>query len=217
VLHSAVATYYRTLAERLAAELARRNIATYYCRSHDEAVRLVLGMIPDGASVMAGSSTTMEQIGLEAALKAEQRFDYMRTRVRAINDKAERDAARRHSTVVDVYLGSANAISLTGEILCSDSSGNRVAGYAFGGKQVILVAGVNKLVATLEEAIGRVRAAATQEAIRLDHHPPCVPDGVCRNYECYPPERQCGKLLIIEKESEPGRTSLVLVEDVLGF
>jgi hypothetical protein len=79
------------------------------------------------------------------------------------------------------------------------------------------VAGVNKIVRSLEEAIQRVRMTATQEAIRLDRHPPCLPDGVCRNYECYPPERQCGKMLIIEKENVPNRMTLVLVEANLGF
>ena len=196
--------------------LARRNIASHYCASGREAVDLVLSMIPDGASVMAGSSTTMYQIGLEEALKASQRFDYLRTRVRAHPDPLLRNEARRHSTVADVYLGSVSAITMKGEIVCTDSSGNRVAGFAFGGKQVIIVAGVNKLVQTLDEALARVRAAATQEAFRLDHHPPCVSDGICHNDECFPPDRACGKTLIIEKD-EPGRTSLVLIEDFLGF
>lgn len=196
--------------------LALRNISSHYCSTGDEAVRVVLGMIPDEATVMAGSSTTMYQIGLEEALKAEQRFDYMRTRVRAHKDHELRNEARRHSTVADFYLGGASAICLTGEIVCADSSGNRVAGFAFGGKRVIIIAGVNKLVYTLEEGIARTRRAATQEALRLNHHPPCVPDGICRNAECLPPDRACGKMLIIEKD-EPGRISLVLIEDFLGF
>ncbi len=216
MLHPSVAAYHRNLAGRLTEEMAKRNIAVHYCATGDQARELVLRMIPDGATVMAGSSITMYQIGLEQALVAERRFDYLRTRVRAIDDREARDEARRRSTVVDFYLGGASAISVTGEIVCADSSGNRVAGYAFGGKRVIIVAGVNKLVRSLEEAIMRLRTAATQEAIRVDRHPPCRPDGICRNYECYPPERQCGKMLIIEKD-EPGRISLVLVEEFLGF
>ena len=116
-----------------------------------------------------------------------------------------------------MYLGGVSAISISGELVCADSSGNRVAGYAFGGKRVIIVAGVNKLVRSPEEAIQRTRMAATEEAIRLDRHPQRLPDGICRNYECYPPVRQCGKLLIIEKDNDPDRLSLVLVEDILGF
>jgi len=211
-----VAAYYRSMAQALIPELARRNIATTYCQTGEQATQVALSMIPDEASVMAGSSTTMYQIGLEDALIAEQRFDYMRTRVRGHNDPELRNEARRHSTVADVFLGGISAISMTGELVCSDASGNRVAGYAFGGKKVIIVAGVNKIVQTLPEAIERTRRAAVQEAHRLDKHPPCLPDGICRNYQCHPPDRECGKLLIIEMD-QPGRISLVLIEQFLGF
>lgn len=215
-LDPSIAAFHRAMATRAMEVLSRRNFDCHYVRTGDEARELVLGMIPDDAQVMAGSSTTMDQIGLEPALKAATRFDYMRTRVRGHPDARLRNEARRHSTVADFYLGSVQAICLTGELVASDASGNRVAGYAFGGRRVILVAGVNKIVATLEEGIARTRRAAVQEAFRLDKHPPCLVDGVCRNHECFPPHRECGKLLIMEFD-QPGRTTLVLVEDFLGF
>jgi hypothetical protein len=215
-LDPSVAAFHRGLADGAMEALTKRNIDCHYVQSGGDAVELVLSMIPDEATVMAGSSMTMYQIGLEDALKAATRFDYMRTRVRGHPDALLRNEARRHSIVADVFLGSVNAICLTGELVAADASGNRVAGYAFGGKRVILVAGVNKIVNTLEEGIARTRRAATQEAIRLDKHPPCLPDGICRNYECLPPHRECGKMLIIEFD-QPGRTSLVLIEDFLGF
>lgn len=215
-LDPSVAAFHRAMAHKAMAVLARRNIDCHYVKTGPEAVELVLGMIPDDAQVMAGSSTTMYEIGLEDTLKAATRFDYMRTRVRGHPDARLRNEARRHSTVADVFLGGINAICLTGELVASDASGNRVAGYAYGGKKVILVAGVNKIVQTLEEGIARVRRAAVQEAFRLDKHPPCLPDGICRNHECEPPRRECGKMLIIEFD-QPDRTSLVLIEDFLGF
>lgn len=216
MLDPSVAEYHRTLARAASAELQRRNISTIYCQTAEEAVKTVLDMIPEDASVMAGSSTTMYQIGLEDALKASTRFDYMRTRVRGHADARLRNEARRHSTVADVFLGGITAVCLTGELVCNDASGNRVAGFAFGGKKVIIVAGVNKLVRTLDEGLARLRQAAVQEAIRLDKDPPCRPDGICRNYECHPPHRECGKTLIIEFD-QPGRITLVLIEDFLGF
>ncbi|HVA22822.1 MAG TPA: lactate utilization protein [Chloroflexota bacterium] len=215
-LDPSVAAFHRAMAHKAMEVLARRNIDCHYVTTGKEAVELALGMIPDDAQVMAGSSTTMYEIGLEDALKAATRFDYMRTRVRGHADARLRNEARRHSTVADVFLGGVNAVCLTGELVSADASGNRVAGYAYGGKRVIMVAGVNKLVHTLEEGIARVRHAAVQEAFRLDKHPPCLPDGICRNHECEPPHRECAKMLIIEAD-EPGRTSLVLIEDFLGF
>jgi L-lactate utilization protein LutB len=211
-----VAAFHRTLARTAMDVLGKRNIDCHYTRTGAEARDLVLSMIPDEAQVMSGSSTTMVEIGLEQALVAETRFDYMRTRVRGHADARLRNDARRRAIVADVALGGVQAVCLTGELVCTDAGGNRIAGYAFGGKRVILVAGVNKIVHTLEEGIARTRRAATQEALRLDRHPPCLPDGICRNHDCHPPHRECGKTLIIEFD-QPGRISLVLIEEFLGF
>jgi hypothetical protein len=120
--------------------------------------------------------------------------------------------------VADYFLGGINAIAATGEIVNIDSSGSRIAGYAYGGRKVIMVSGINKVVATFPDALDRARAvAAVQEARRVGRTPPCIHDGVCRNYECYPPQRQCGKILIIEKENVPGRITVVLVGESLGY
>ncbi len=207
----------KTLLTPLAAELGKRGIRMLFAETREEARQTILEMIPRGATVMAGSSRTLDEIGLTPCLK-NGAYRYLRDDVRAIDDPERRFDKRRQSLVADYFLGSVNAIATTGELVNIDSSGNRIAGYAFGGKQVIMVAGVNKLVPTLADAIERSRVvAAIQEARRVGRTPPCTDDGVCHNYECYPPERQCGKILIIEKENRPGRMTVVLVGESLGF
>ncbi len=206
-----------SLLARLTAELARRGVRMLFAETKEQACETILGMIPVGATVMAGSSRTLDEIGLTPRLRSGA-YRYLRDDVRAINDPELRFEKRRQSLVADYFLGSVNAIAATGELVNIDSSGNRVAGYAFGGKQVIMVAGLNKIVPTLADAIERSRVvAAVQEARRVGRTPPCTDDGVCHNYECYPPERQCGKILIIEKENRPGRMTVVLVGESLGF
>ena len=75
-----------------------------------------------------------------------------------------------------------------------------------------------KVVPTLADALDRARTvAAVQEARRVGRTRPCTHDGVCHNYDCYPPQRQCGKILIIEKENVPGRLTVVLVREALGY
>lgn len=206
----------QTLAE-LTAELGRRGIRMVFVKTKEVACETILGMIPQGATVMAGSSRTLDEIGVTARLRSGG-YRYLRDDVRAIDDPELRFEKRRQSLVADYFLGGVNAIAKTGEIVNVDSSGNRIAGYAFGGKQAIMVAGVNKIVPTLADALERIRVvAAVQEARRVGRTPPCIDDGVCHNYECYPPERQCGKILIIEKENRPGRMTVVLVGESLGF
>lgn len=202
---------------KLKAELERRGIGVVYFSDGKSALEYLIAQIPQGAQVMKGGSATLKSIGFEEVLQTGA-YDYYRPKITAINDNSERIKMRRQATIADFFVGGANAISLTGEILNVDGSGNRIAGYAFGGGKVFLVAGVNKIVPNLQEAIKRLRhPAAAEECRHLGKSTPCAQDNICRNYECYPPHRQCGKILIIEKESIPGRITLVLIGESLGF
>ena len=99
-----------------------------------------------------------------------------------------------------------------------DGSGNRLAGYAFGAGRVILVAGVNKIVPDLAAALERIRnTAALAECRKLAKSTPCALTGRCDNEACRGPERQCGKILIIENEKIAGRITVMLIDAPLGF
>lgn len=205
------------LLTQLTAELNRRGIRLLFAETAPAARDTVLNLIPPGSTVMAGSSLTLDEIGITERL-THGPYRYLRGEVRGINDPELRFEKRRQSLIADYFLGGINALAATGEIVNIDSSGSRIAGYAYGGKKVIMVAGLNKIVPTLTDALERIRVvAAIQEARRVGRTPPCTEDGVCHNYECYPPERQCGKILIIEKEGVPGRMTVVLVGEHHGY
>lgn len=216
-MNDSVRTYYERLLEKLIPELRKRNIDAIYCRTRDEARSAVLEMIPPGSSVNTGGSVTLRECGIVDALKNGQ-YEYYNQIVLAENDEAKRSDLRRKATTADYVLGSANAIALTGEIVNIDGGGSRIGGYVYGAKKVILVTGVNKIVPTLDEALHRARHfVAVANAIREKKVTPCSQDGTCHEETCYPPERQCGKTLIIEKESRPGRMSVVFVGEDLGL
>lgn len=205
------------LVRSLAAELDRRGIATVYCPAGADALAYLVEVIPPSAEVMTGGSTTLAAIGFEDVLRSGA-YDYHRMRIAGTDDDAERLRLRRQATTAEYFVGGVNAISLTGEIVNVDGSGSRVAGYAYGAGKVYLVAGVNKIEPTLDAAMKRLRnQAAVWECRALGRQTPCARDGVCRNYECYPPHRQCGKVLIIEKEGVRGRMTLVLIGQSLGY
>jgi hypothetical protein len=83
---------------------------------------------------------------------------------------------------------------------------------------VILVAGTNKLVPDIAAAFERIRnTAAVQECRKLDKRTPCALTGRCDNDACRGPERQCGKILIIENEKIAGRITLLLLAEPLGY
>ena len=202
---------------RLKQELERRGIDLAYCPDGQAAVDYLLSRIPAGATVMNGGSTTLEQIGFLDALKS-GRYDWLRLRVKAVSDPEERVRARRRATIADYFVGGINAITESGEIVNADGSGNRIAAYAFGAGKLFLVAGVNKIVLDIAAAFERLRnVSAVQECRSLGLSTPCALTGRCDNAACRGPERQCGKLLVIENERIPGRICVVMIGEALGY
>ena len=198
-------------------ELGRRGIDLAYCADGASALAFLLSRIPAGATVMNGGSTTLEQIGFLDAL-ANGSYDWLRPRVKAVDDPDERVRARRRATIADYFVAGINAITAAGEIVNADGSGNRIAAYAFGAGKLFLVAGVNKIVPDIAAAFERLRnVAALQECRHLGMNTPCARTGRCDNAACRGPERQCGKVLIIENERIPGRICVVMIGAALGY
>ena len=203
--------------DELKAALASRGIELLHAGDGREALRLVLERIPKGATVMNGGSATLEDIGLLDALR-DGPYTWLRPAIAATNEREERTRRRREAVTADWLVGGVNAITMSGEIVNVDGSGNRLAGYAFGAGKVILVAGVNKVVPDLAAALDRIRnTAAVQECRKLEKNTPCAVTGRCDNDACRGPERQCGKILIIENEKIAGRITVVLIGQALGF
>lgn len=216
-MNAAVQGYYERALDRLIPELKRRNIDAVYRRNREEARKTVLGMIPSGSSVHIAGSVTLTECGIVDALQSGP-YQYYRSKIQAENDGQKRLRLRREATTADYCVGSLNAIAQTGEIVNIDGGGSRIGSYIYGAEKVILVAGVNKIVPTVADALKRARSfAAVNNAKRQGYDAPCIKDSVCREGDCYPPERICGKILIIEKESTPGRITVVFVGAELGF
>jgi len=214
----------RALAEEVPAELvpleralASRGIAFAYCSSAGAARAFVLSRIPPGATVMNGGSATLEHIGLLDAL-ASGDYDFLRPGITAMARGEDRVRARRKAATADYFVGGINAITADGEIVNVDGSGNRLAAYAYGAGRIFMVAGTNKIVPDLSAAIARIRGiAAPAECRKLGKGTPCASTGVCDNAACRGEDRQCGKILIIENEKLPGRITVVMVGEMLGY
>ncbi len=191
--------------ERTFAALQRRGLDTMFVPGRKIALTKVLGMLPRGGLVSHGTSTTLIEIGLLDALNApDAGFRYGNREWQAEPDPAKRGRLRARLTAEsDVFLGSVQAICETGEVVGADATGSRQAGYVYGPTKVIWVAGINKLVPTLDAGLRRLREVALpQEDARMKR------EGSAGSF--------VGKLVIYERE-RPGRITLVLVGERLGF
>jgi hypothetical protein len=197
--------------------LERRNIELEYFETGDAARDWILSRIPAGAAVMNGGSVTLEQIGLLDALKKGP-YEFLRPKVAAENHPVERVRARRRASIAEYVVGGINAITASGEIVNADGAGNRLAAYAYGAGKLFLVTGLNKIVPDIGAAFERLRnVAAVEECREIEAKTPCALTGRCDNAACRAPERQCGKVLVIENEKIKGRITVVMIGEQLGY
>ena len=111
---------------------------------------------------------------------------------------------------------SANGISMDGQMVNIDGAGNRVAALIYGPKNVLIVAGMNKVAPTLEQAVDRARnVAAPINAIRLNRNTPCASTGSCA--DCRSDDCICSHIVITRNCRPAGRIRFVLIGEDLGF
>ena len=116
----------------------------------------------------------------------------------------ERNEIRRKSVTSDFFLSGVNAIAMTGELVSCDASGSRVGAWPFAAKNLLLVSGVNKIVPTLQDALQRIREYA-------------YPLEDLRSKRVNGVPSQIGKCVILANERQPGRTTLILINDCHGY
>lgn len=193
--------------------LEKRQFEAYYCSTAAEAVEKVLSLIPAEDTVSWGGVMTVDELGIKERL-------YQRGQSLIDRDTAktpeERNQMLHQSLTCGTFLMSSNAISKNGELVNIDGMGNRVAALCFGPKQVIVVAGMNKVMGNLEGAIARARnVAAPSNAQRFDVKTPCGVTGQCA--DCTSPDCICSQMVITRFCKIPGRIKVVLVGEDLGL
>lgn len=205
--------YYEKRGKLLVKNLQGRHFDAYYCADRKEALAKALELIPAGAAVGWGGAVSAKQIGLMDSLKS---GNYQVIDRDACNTQAEREAAMLDCLRADVFLTGANALSLDGQMVNIDGNGNRVAAIAYGPKIVLVIAGMNKVEATLQDAVQRARTVAApinQQRFLLDV--PCSHTGSC--VDCKSDGCICNQLLITRNCRPVGRIKLILVGEELGF
>ena len=201
------------LGRRVVKALEARNMEAYYAETREEAVRRALELIPEGSTINMGGSASVRECGLTDAVCSGNYIFYDRDRAETPEEKNE---IALKAFTCDWYLGSVNAMTEDGVIVNVDGNANRIAAYAFGPKNVLLIVGMNKVVKTEEDAMHRARnEAAPINAQRFGIDTPCVKNGSC--FDCKSPECICCQIMITRFSRIPKRIKVILVDENLGF
>lgn len=186
--------------------LNRNGINAKFVESGEDVKKEVLSLIAEGAEVMTMTSVTLSEVGLEQEVnKADGKFQPVRDKLYAMDRNTQAQEMNRLGAAPQYALGSVQAVTETGNVLIASNTGSQLGAYAYGALKVIWVAGVQKIVKDTDEGVKRI----------YEYVLPLESERARKAYGV--PGSNVNKLLIINKEINPKRITLILVNEVLGF
>ena len=204
----------KTKFDTIIKNLEKRYMDGFYCETVEEACEKGLSLIKDGSLVSWGGSVTVNEIGLFSKLQSRDL-----TLVDPFSPPTPEEAydQYRKAMMTDYFLMGTNAITMDGQLVNIDGTGNRVAALILGPKEVLVFAGANKVTEDVESALARIRVfSSPPNAVRLQKEKtPCVLTGKCGN--CLLPETMCRHTVITRACKPPGRLKVFLINEDLGY
>jgi hypothetical protein len=204
----------KELGEKVVLALNRNNFKAFFCKDRSEALLEIKRMIPSGSSVGTGGSMTISEMGMVPFL-IKMGHKILDHNIPGSCD-LQKNMIRKARLTCDVFLTSANAVTIDGQLVNTDGLGTRIAPMVFGPKRVIVVAGVNKIVENVDDAMKRIMHIAAPMNNRRRMRPnPCTQTGEC--IDCSGPERICNVTCILHKRPPLSDIHVLIVGERLGF
>jgi len=206
--------HYETLGKQACAALEKNGFEARYVATGAEALEAVLSFVKPGMRVGFGGSETISGIGTQQRVKelGAELLDHNEPGL----DAARKLEIRRAQLTCDLFLSSSNALTLDGELVNIDGTGNRVAALTFGPKKTVVVIGANKIVHDLEGAWTRLEdRAAPMNNKRLNKTNPCVKAGICK--DCEGEARICRIYSVLKRRPTLSDFTVIVVGEALGY
>lgn len=193
--------------------LEKNGMKAYLVEDAQAARELVNAMIKDHETVCDGGTMTLQETGILDMLNHRDLVFHSHSDPTMTREQSDAEARKAFSA--DTFIASTNAVTLQGELVNIDGHGNRVSAMIFGPKQVIIVAGYNKIVEDEEAAKKRIREiAAPANSVRLHKQTPCSKTGSCQ--DCYSKDRICSSYVKINYDKED-RIRVILIAEAYGY
>lgn len=213
-MNEIVKWYNETIVNEVIKNLIKNEFEALWVKDKSAACQEILKRVSPEKSIGVGGSVTIREIGIMDMLKRQGNtvYDHWQEGL----SREESLKIRKIQQSCNIYLTSANAVTLKGEIINIDGFCNRISSMAFGPDEVIFVAGRNKIVKDLSEGIYRAKnVSAPMNARRFGVETPCSTAGRC--LDCNTPQRICRGILILERKPLATKMLVILVMEDLGF
>lgn len=190
--------------KRTAQALEKNNIKTLIAETAEEARRMFFELVPEGSEVFLGSSVTLEKLGIKDEIDKSGKYDAVRPRMFAMDRATQEREIRKLGAAPDYAAGSVHAVTEAGQVLIASNTGSQLGPYASGAGKVIWVVGAQKLVKDIDEGMRRIEEHIVPlEDVHMQH--------------LYNIHTNLSKLLIVNKEVRPGRITMIIVKEEIGF
>lgn len=205
---------YEKKCQKAVESLKKNGFTAVYCTTRKEAVDYIVNQAKEAFTIGFGGSMTLVELNVAEVLK-EMGKELLNHNAPNLSSE-EKMAIRRRQLTCDLFLTSTNALTLTGNLVNIDGTGNRAASMFFGPRKIIIIAGRNKIVGSIEEGLNRIKMyAAPANARRLNLSTPCASTGFCA--DCNSPERICRITTILERKPLLTDIHVLVVNEDLGF
>ncbi|MGI8420255.1 MAG: LUD domain-containing protein [Candidatus Levyibacteriota bacterium] len=188
--------------------LQEANVNTIIVDSHEAAKTTVLELLPKGAEVMTMTSITLSDSGIAKEIEESGNYDSVRTKLVGMNRDTDQREMQKLGAAPQWAIGSVHAVTEDGKVVIASNTGSQLPAYVYGSDHVIWVVGTQKIVKNLDEALKRiydyVLPLETQRARKAYHLDVTFHSNV-------------SKVVILNKEVNPKRITMVLVKEKLGF
>lgn len=206
--------YWEKKAMKAVQALKKNEFDAEYFPTTAEAVSKVMGIAASVKTIGVGGSVTVRSLNILEVLEGQGKAIYDHWKPSLSLEESMR--VRRAQLTCDLFLTGTNAVTLNGEIVNIDGAGNRVCAMTFGPKKVVILAGVNKIVRDVHEAVRRIHEVASpMNCKRRGDNTPCGESGICN--DCKSPNRICRITVILNRKPKLTDISVYLIGSELGF
>lgn len=192
--------------EKTILALKSNGINAEFVQSGEEAKKRVVEILPKGVEVMTMSSTTLESIGLVEKINESGEYNSVRTKLNSMDRDAQGLEMQKIGAAPEYAIGSVHAVTEDGKVIIVSNTGSQLPAYAYASQHVIWVVGAQKIVSNLDAAMKRI----------YEYVLPLESERANKAYKISTGSN-VSKILIINKEINPQRITIIFVNEKLGF
>lgn len=185
--------------------LKKNNIDAYFVKTGEEAKKKFFEILPEGVEVFNNSSVTLDELSIAKEITESGKYNAVRNKLMSMDRKTQSRDMQKLGSAPEWAVGSVHALTKDGHILIASKSGSQLSGYAYGADHIIWVVGTQKIVENADEGIKRIY----EHSLPLESERAKIAYGMEHS--------DVARILIINEESSPGRSTVIFVNQVLGY